>query len=60
MASRQRCTPVVLDGDAPVLSSDYKVVDKKRCDEAVPNAWSKRSCASWDCAREWPENFQRR
>jgi hypothetical protein len=57
MASRQRCAPVVLDGDALVLSSDCQVVDEKWCDEAVPNAWSKRLCASWDCAREWPENF---
>jgi hypothetical protein len=60
MASQWRCAPVVLDSDAPVLSSDCQVVDKKRRDEAVPNAWSTHSCASWDGAREWPERFWQR
>jgi hypothetical protein len=59
MVSRRRCAPVVLDGDAPVLSSDCQVVDEKRHEEAVPNAWLMRSCASWDDAREWPEKFWR-
>jgi hypothetical protein len=60
MASRRRCTLVVLDGDAPVLSSDCQEVDEKRRDEAVPNAWSKSSYASWDGAWEWLEKFRRR
>jgi hypothetical protein len=51
---------VVLDGDAPVLSSDCQVVDEKRRDEAVPNVWLMRSGVSWNGAREWLEKLRRR
>jgi hypothetical protein len=38
MAWRWRCAPVILDGDAPVLSSDCKVVDEKRLNTASSGA----------------------
>jgi hypothetical protein len=46
---------VVLDGDAPVFSGDFQVVDEKRSDEAVSNPWSTVSITSWRDAEEWPE-----
>jgi hypothetical protein len=38
MAWRQSCVPVILDGDALILSSDYKVVDEKWLNTASSRA----------------------